>query len=131
MTDLLQMKPIGYVSTTAHEVPRFYANSDVTGKLVFDEVYTEGLADIRPGERIYVIFQLHLSRPFDMNKMQSHPPHGTGPKGVFSTRSPVRPNPLGLSIVEVTACRGHILEVKGLDMLDGTPVLDIKPVEKN
>jgi len=124
----IAMRPIGYVSTNADRVPRGWEISDVEGTLVFDEFYKEGLRDIRPGEQIYVIFQFHKSPKFNSQFLRINPPHHDRKEtGVFSTHSPVRPNPIGLSILEVLSMDGNIIRVKGLDMLDGTPILDIKP----
>lgn len=129
--ETLTLKPIGYVSTDAREVPRFYTVSDIRGSIVFNEEYTSGLSGISAGDRLYVLFYFHDSPPFNMDRQIVTPPHGREPRGVFNSRSPVRPNPLGLSILEVLEVRDNVLEVTGLDMLDGTPVLDIKPVDSN
>ena len=124
----VEMKPIGFVSTDADKIPRSWEISDVEGALVFDESYTEGLSDIKPGQHIYVIFQFHKSPEFSSQFLRINPPrHNRREMGVFSTHSPVRPNPIGLSMLEVLRVDGNIIQVKGLDMLDGTPILDIKP----
>lgn len=124
----IEMKPIGYVSTDADNVPRSWEVSDVEGTLVFDESYVEGLSDIKPGQHIYVIFQFHQSPRFSSQYLRINPPcHNRREMGVFSTHSPVRPNPIGISILEVLKVAGNIIQVKGLDMLNGTPILDIKP----
>ncbi len=124
----VEMKPIGYVSTDADRIPHSWEISDVEGALVFDECYIEGLSDIKPGQHIYVIFQFHKSPRFSSQFLRINPPHHDRKEtGVFSTHSPVRPNPIGLSMLEVLKVEGNIIQVKGLDMLDGTPILDIKP----
>ena len=123
----IEMKPIGYVSTDVEEVPRSYSVSDVEGSLVIDELYLEGLRDIEPGQRIYVIFHFHLSPKFTSQFMRIKPPIRTKKVGVFSTHSPFRPNPIGLSLLEVLGVDGNVIRVKGLDMVDRTPILDIKP----
>ena len=125
------MRPIGRVATDAESVPRFYSVSDIEGALIIDEEYAAGLSDFVPGDRLNVIFAFHGSPPFDMRRLRIRTPHSGKERGVFSTRSPVRPNPIGLSIVEVLAVRGNIIEVRGLDMINGTPVLDIKPVDSS
>lgn len=126
MTDIL-MKPIGIVRTEAASVPRHWTVSDVEGTLVIDEAYREGLRDIRPGQKIIVLFHFHKSQPFSPQDLIQKPPHRNEPLGVFSICSPRRPNPIGLSVVEVLDVQGSTLRVKGIDMLDGTPILDIKP----
>jgi tRNA-Thr(GGU) m(6)t(6)A37 methyltransferase TsaA len=123
----IEMKPIGYVSTDVEEVPRSWSVSDVEGSLVIDEIYLEGLRDIKPGQRIYVIFHFHLSPKFTSQFMRIKPPIRDKKVGVFSTHSPFRPNPIGLSTVEVLGVDGNVVRVKGLDMVDKTPILDIKP----
>lgn len=123
----ITIEPIGFVSTDAKTIPRSWAVSDVEGTIVIDETYLEGLRDIQPGQRIYVIFHFHNSPKFTAQYMRIKPPVRDNTVGVFSTHSPIRPNPIGLSILEVLGVNGNTIHVKGLDMLDGTPVLDIKP----
>ena len=122
----IEMKPIGFVSTDAEEVPRSSSVSDVEGTLVIDEIYLEGLRDIKPGQHIYVIFHFHLSPKFTSQFMRVKPPNRENKVGVFSTHSPFRPNPIGLSLLEVLGIDGNVIHVKGLDMVDKTPILDIK-----
>ena len=123
----IEMEPIGFVSTDAETIPRSWSASDVKGTLVIDESYLEGLSDIKPGQRIYVIFHFHKSPNFTSQFMRIRPPVRDEQVGVFSTHSPIRPNPVGLSLLEVLGIDGNVIQVKGLDMLDGTPILDIKP----
>ena len=123
----IEMKPIGYVSADVEEIPRSWTVSDVEGALVMDEVYLEGLKDIQPRQRIYVIFHFHKSPEFTPEFMRIKPPTREEKLGVFSTHSPFRPNPIGLSILEVTGVEGNVIRVKGIDMLNKTPILDIKP----
>jgi len=124
---IIEMKPIGFVSTDAETIPRSWSVSDVKGKLVIDKSYVEGLRDIKPGKRIYVIFHFHQSPNFTSQFLRIRPPNREEKLGVFSTHSPIRPNPIGLSLLEVLEIDGNIIHVNGLDMLDGTPILDIKP----
>ena len=126
---MISMEPIGYISTNVEIIPRTWQISDVEGSLIIDERYGEGLENIKPGQRIYVIFHFHKSPIFEQKYLRIRRPHHDRETGVFSTHSPIRPNPLGLSILEVVAVDGNMVHVKGLDMMDGTPVLDIKPVE--
>jgi tRNA-Thr(GGU) m(6)t(6)A37 methyltransferase TsaA len=123
----IQMKPIGYVSTDAEETPRCWVVSEVEGALVIDEAYSEGLRDIQPGQHIDVIFHFHKSPEFTTEYMRITPPTRREEVGVFSTRSPFRPNPIGLSRLQVLGIDGSVIRVRGLDMLDGTPILDMKP----
>ena len=122
-----EIEPIGYVSTEAEEVPRFYSISEVEGRLIIRDEYVEGLSDLQPGDEILVIFYFHRSPDFGTEHLRVIPPSRGVKRGVFSTRSPVRPNPLGLSQLEVLGIEGNTVHVRGLDMVDGSPVLDIKP----
>ncbi|MDI6890285.1 MAG: tRNA (N6-threonylcarbamoyladenosine(37)-N6)-methyltransferase TrmO [Thermodesulfovibrionales bacterium] len=124
----IEFKPIGFVKTDVSTVPRHWTISDVEGMIIIDRMYTEGLKDIKIGENIIVIFHFHQSREFDLRHLVQTPPHSNERLGVFSTCSPIRPNPIGMSVVEVLDIIENVIHVKGLDMLDGTPILDIKPL---
>lgn len=96
----------------------------VEGKLEIFEPYAAGLKDIDGFSHLIVIFAFHQSQE---GELLVKPPLETRLRGVFSTRSPHRPNPIGVTIVRLLGRRKNILKVSGLDMLDGTPILDIKP----
>jgi tRNA-Thr(GGU) m(6)t(6)A37 methyltransferase TsaA len=84
----------------------------------------DGLMDLEGFERIWVIFA------FDRTEFQALkvlPYRDTAPHGIFATRAPARPNPIGMSCVRLKGIRGHVLDIEDVDILDGTPVLDIKP----
>jgi len=123
----ITMTPIGVVRTRAVTVPRHCRISNVEGQLEIEKQFARGLADIHPGEQIVVIFCFHRSPAFTSDFLEQTPPHRSRPFGVFSTCSPRRPNPIGMSVLEVLEVCDSIIRVRGLDMLDGTPVLDIKP----
>ncbi|MBW2523220.1 MAG: SAM-dependent methyltransferase [Deltaproteobacteria bacterium] len=123
----LAVRPIGVVRTAAIELPRHCSISDVEGTLVVDEALLEGLADVEPGQLLAVVFWFHESPPFSAEHLRQRPPTTGELRGVFSTCSPIRPNPLGHSVVEVVAVRDNEIAVRGLDMRDGTPILDLKP----
>jgi tRNA-Thr(GGU) m(6)t(6)A37 methyltransferase TsaA len=101
--------------------------SDVEGILEIDPQFSDGLQDIQPGQRVVVLFYFHKSSQFRKELLVQNPPHKDRSFGVFSICSPRRPNPIGLSIVQVLSVDQNRIEVKGIDMLDGTPILDIKP----
>lgn len=122
----VKLKPIGYVSTDAKEIPRNWTISNVEGTLIIEEEYREGLQDIKPGQRIVVLFHFHKSPKFTSQFLRVKPPIHNQKLGVFSTHSPIRPNPIGISHLEVLEIHNNIIKVKGLDMIDGTPILDIK-----
>lgn len=84
-----------------------------------------------PGQRIVVLFHFHRSPAFSPDMLCQTPPHRDGPLGVFSICSPKRPNAIGLSVLEVLEKEGSRVRVRGLDMIDGTPILDIKPHIEN
>jgi tRNA-Thr(GGU) m(6)t(6)A37 methyltransferase TsaA len=93
----------------------------------FDEKYRAGLQDIQAGQRIVVLFYFHRSTLFTPELLTQTPPHRVERRGVFSTCSPIRPNPIGLSVLDVLGVDGCQIHVKHVDLLDGTPILDIKP----
>ncbi|MEZ4568138.1 MAG: tRNA (N6-threonylcarbamoyladenosine(37)-N6)-methyltransferase TrmO [Desulfobacterales bacterium] len=123
----IEMTPIGVFHTEATDIPRHWSVSDVVGQIEINEMYAPGLRDIAPGQKVIVLFYFHKSRKFDPAFLTQTPPHRQKPMGVFSICSPYRPNPIGLSVLEVVAVEKNILTVKNADMLDGTPILDIKP----
>jgi len=123
-----ELSPIGFVKTEAEIVPRHWTISDAEGSIVIDEQYKAGLKDIKTGQRIVVLFYFHQSPRFTPDLLVQKPRHRNEQLGVFSICSPVRPNPIGMSVVEVLGIEGCIIHIKGLDMIDGTPVLDIKPM---
>lgn len=122
-----KFKPIGYIRTEATEVPRHWSISDIEGEIVLKPEFQTGLTGLQAGDKIVVIFCFHKSPSFSLDNLIQKPPHHDTPKGVFSLCSPLRPNPLGLSVLEILAIEKNVVKVKGLDILDGTPILDIKP----
>ncbi len=124
----IELSPIGFVKTDAENVPRHWTISDVEGAIVVEEQYKDGLKDIKAGQRIIVLSYFHQSPRFSSDLLVQKPSHRNEQLGVFSICSPVRPNPIGMSVMEVLGVDGCTIHVKGLDMIDGTPVLDIKPM---
>ncbi len=123
----ITFEPIGYVKTPVQRVPRHWTVSEAEGAIVINEEYAGGIKDIKAGQRIVVIFYFSESPRFTPDLLIQKPRHRNELLGVFSTCSPVRPNPVGMSVVEVLGVEGRAIRIKGLDMRDGTPVLDIKP----
>jgi len=103
--------------------PSGYDN--VAGTIELYEEFMDGLKDLEGFSHIILIFAFHLS--LDNEKIYAHPPFDGKKRGVFATRSPHRPNPIGMTIVRLLDIKENIISVSGIDMLDGTPVLDIKP----
>ncbi len=98
---------------------------DAVGAIELLREFAAGLADIEGFSHLYVLWEFDRADGFDL---MAHPPTDEKrPHGVFATRSPRRPNPIGLTVVELLGRDGTALRVRGVDMLDGTPVLDIKP----
>ncbi len=128
MSDLIKLRPIGYVSTPYHEtkeIPKgLGAKHDIEGVLKILPEFEAGLLDIEGFSHLFVIWTFDRSQGFDL---MAHPPSDDRPHGVFATRSPQRPNPIALTVVELLRRNGGELHVRGVDMLDGTPILDIKP----
>ena len=121
-------QPIGFVSSpykTTEEVPRgLGAKHEAVGVLKILPEFEGGLTDIEGFSHLFVIWEFDRSQGFEL---LGTPPCDDSPHGVFATRSPRRPNPIGLTVVELLGREGPLLHVRGVDMLDGTPILDIKP----
>jgi L-fuculose-phosphate aldolase len=107
------------------QAPKNYSISECTGTLEIDPRFQEGLDGIQAGMQIVVLFWLHRASR-DVLKVYPRGDRSRGLSGVFATRSPVRPNPIALSELTVLAVEGNRLQVRGLDVLDGTPIIDIK-----
>ncbi len=123
----INFTPIGKVHIDVDDLPNHCRYSDVEGTIFIDTKYVSGLNDITVGEEIIVLFHFHKSPIFTPEMLRLVPPHRKEELGVFSTCSPRRPNPIGLSVVEVIGIDQNLIKVKGIDMMDGTPVIDIKP----
>jgi tRNA (adenine37-N6)-methyltransferase len=125
-------RPIGFVSSPYKEtsqVPRgLGAKHDVEGVLKILPEFEAGLLDVEGFSHLIVIWEFDRSQGFDLT---AYPPSDNRPHGVFATRSPLRPNPIALTTVELLRREGANLHVRGVDMLDGTPILDIKPYLSN
>ena len=100
------------------------AKHEAEGFIEILEEFEAGLLDVEGFSHLFVIWVFDRSEGFELTGV---PPTDTRPHGVFATRSPRRPNPLGLTVVRLLGREGRRLRVSGLDMLDGTPVLDLKP----
>ncbi|MGM0548869.1 MAG: tRNA (N6-threonylcarbamoyladenosine(37)-N6)-methyltransferase TrmO [Bacillota bacterium] len=92
-------------------------------EIVIKEEYLKGLEKLEESNYLVVIFAFHLAEGFDLIGKRRY----GGERGVFASRSPRRPNPIGVTTVKLLAINENIIKVKGLDALNGTPVLDIKP----
>lgn len=122
-------KPIGRVHSpykTREEIHPL-KSQETEGEIEIYPEYTPGLDDIEGFSHIFVLFLFHKSKRYSL---KVKPLMDTQLRGLFATRHPDRPNPIGLTVVELLERKGNILRVRGLDMLDGTPVLDIKPYSR-
>lgn len=100
------------------------ATHDAEGTLDIDPALEVGLTDIEGFSHLYVLWVFDRAGQYEL---LGTPPTDTRPHGVFATRSPRRPNPIALTVVELLGREGSRLRVRGVDMLDGSPILDIKP----
>ena len=123
----IELKPIGFLRTDEKNIPRHWTVSAVEGTLIIDEKYLEGCKDIKAGQRIVVLFYFHQSPEFTPDQLSQTPPNRSEKRGVFSICSPLRPNPIGLSVLDVLGLENNAIHVRRVDMVDGTPILDIKP----
>ena len=121
-------RPIGFVRspyTATSEVPKgLGAKHDADGVLSILPEFGAGLTDIEGFSHLYVLWEFDRSSGFEL---LGSPPSDNRPHGVFATRSPRRPNPIALTVVELLRRDRLDLHIRGVDMLDGTPILDIKP----
>ena len=131
MTDpSYEVRPIGWVRsplTDRSEAPRQADEGAPTAEIVFEPSVLPAAADLRVGDDVVLLTWLHAG---SRDVLTVHPRGDTArpPQGVFSTRSPDRPNPIGLHTVTIAAISADAITVRHLEAIDGTPVLDIKPV---
>jgi tRNA-Thr(GGU) m(6)t(6)A37 methyltransferase TsaA len=125
-------QPLGFVTSPfkdAAAIPKgLGAKHEAEGVLEILPGFSLGLTDIEGYSHLIVLWAFDRSDGFDL---MVTPPSDDRPHGVFTTRSPRRPNPIGLTIVELLSREDASLHVRGVDMLDGTPILDIKPYLSN
>jgi tRNA-Thr(GGU) m(6)t(6)A37 methyltransferase TsaA len=132
----VELVPIGRVHSAfrqRHGTPRqpgFPTDGESTAgdgaiELFAERVHPDALRDLERFDHLWVISFFHLNGPGDRPMVR--PPRGGPKRGVLATRAPHRPNPIGLSVVRLTSVEGLTLRVANLDLLDGTPVLDVKP----
>lgn len=127
-----QIQPIGIIYSqyyTIEDMPiQPKGAADTEGYIILDETYLSGLDDLQGFSHIYLLYSFHQAK---RTELLVTPFMDNQPRGVFSTRSPLRPNHIGLSIVKITNIENNKITVDGVDVLDGTPLLDIKPyIEK-
>jgi tRNA-Thr(GGU) m(6)t(6)A37 methyltransferase TsaA len=126
----VELRPIGRVEsalTDRERAPRQADEGAPEAWLVFDDEVVDGLRDLRPGDEVLLLTWLDRARR-DVLRVHPRSDPSRPLQGVFSTRSPDRPNPIGLHRVRITAVEGARVRVESLEALDGTPILDLKPV---
>jgi len=126
--ETIQYQPIGIIHSPFKGnigVPRQAVGaSDIKGAIEIFDDFADGLKDLDGFSHIVVIFHLHMVKA---PSLKAYPPWDDREHGVFATRSPYRPNSIGVSIVQLESIAKNILRISGIDMADGSPVLDIKP----
>jgi tRNA-Thr(GGU) m(6)t(6)A37 methyltransferase TsaA len=125
-----EVKPIGRVESPLIDLesaPRQADEGAPEAWLVFEPEVLEGLRSLRLGDQIIVITWLDRARR-DVLRVHPRGDVSRAQEGVFSTRSPHRPNPIGLHVVEITTIDGRRVRVRHLEALDGTPIIDVKPI---
>lgn len=124
----ITLSPIGRLETPFNDITDMPIQpsvlADTRGKAVLDEKFVPGLKDLNGFSHIILLFLLHKISGYQLEVV---PFMDTLPHGIFATRSPKRPNRIGMSIVRVESVEGNIVHFKGVDMLNGSPLLDIKP----
>jgi tRNA (adenine37-N6)-methyltransferase len=121
------MRPIGVIRspfTEKRKTPIQPSRSDTIGRVELHPEYEDGLSDLDGLSHIILLYVFHRSSAY---QLKVKPFLDDTLRGLFSTRYPARPNPIGLSIVRLLEINGPILTIEGIDVLDGTPLLDIKP----
>nr|WP_294790105.1 tRNA (N6-threonylcarbamoyladenosine(37)-N6)-methyltransferase TrmO [uncultured Mucilaginibacter sp.] len=124
------IKPIGIIQSPfkrLEDCPLQERESTAEAELMILPEFTDGISNLQPGGKIILLTWMHLA---DRTELRTQPRNNTNAPfiGVFSTRSPNRPNPIGLHKVTVLSLTGNVVKVSGLEVLDQTPLIDIKPV---
>jgi tRNA-Thr(GGU) m(6)t(6)A37 methyltransferase TsaA len=123
----IELRPIGVIRSPFRvpgDAPRQGRLSDAAAIIEIFEEFAPGLRSIEGCTHLFVLYWLDRA---DRTALSATPPGTTGSRGVFATRSPHRPNPVAIGIVDLLGVKGRTLTVRGLDALDGTPLIDIKP----
>jgi tRNA-Thr(GGU) m(6)t(6)A37 methyltransferase TsaA len=127
--EYITFKPIGIVKTSAsgHQV----RDKNIISQLILKSQYTEALSGLSDFSHIFVLFHLNQVTKNQPPDMKVHPRarQDMPLTGLFATRTMMRPNPIGLSLVELLKVEDNVLTVRGLDAYDGSPVLDVKPYD--
>lgn len=124
----MTIEPIGTIHTPYSKLEEMPIQpkgaAGTIGTLLLDKAYAQGLADLDGFSHIYMLYHFHKA---SRTELTVTPFMDTVTRGVFATRSPLRPSHIGMSVTEIISVEGNVVTVKGIDILDGTPLLDIKP----
>jgi tRNA-Thr(GGU) m(6)t(6)A37 methyltransferase TsaA len=121
------MRPIGVIHspfTDTSQTPIQSAMSNAIGQVEVYPEFMDGLQDVEGFSHVHLLYAFHCSAGY---ALRVKPFLDVNVRGLFATRHPCRPNPMGLSVVRLIARRGNVLDIEGVDVFDGTPLLDIKP----
>ncbi len=131
---MMNIPYIGFIKSSFSETSDPELMREKESELLIDEKFSEGLFTLESNDFIEVFFHFHKSEPFNIdvlhesqNQLKTYTRTGNY-RGIFATRSPNRPSQIGSTIVRLIEMKGNVLRVKGLDALDGTPLIDIKPL---
>jgi tRNA (adenine37-N6)-methyltransferase len=126
-SEKIEFTPIGYVENDYFEPVYNEEIYEKVSKIILKNELTDGLYRVEELEKLFILFYFSQSEGY---KLISRRRYDGEMAGVFASRSPFRPNGIGLTLVELVKVEGNVLYVKGLDAINGTPVLDIKPYLK-
>lgn len=123
----MNLLPIGTIHSPYREpgdAPRQGRLSDLQAKLEIFPEYAEGLKDVERSSHLIVLYWFHLA---SRDVLQTRTPYGEEIRGVFACRSPSRPNPIAFCVADLLKREGNVLHVRGVEAIDGSPLLDVKP----
>ena len=128
----IEFKPIGIIHSPFNDLEGMpiqpVGARGIKGKIILNDEHKDGLKDLEGFSHIILIYHLHLSRGYSL---KVKPFLDTEKRGIFATRAPKRPNPIGMSVVRLEKIEGAELYISDVDIVDGTPLLDIKPYIPN
>jgi len=127
----ISLKPIGWVCSDIKE-PGYRRWDKVVSEVVLDPEFSEAAEGLEKFSHIVVLYWMHRIPSAKRSRLKLHPQHREDLPllGVLATRAPARPNPIGVGVAQLLEHKGNVLKVKGLDAIDGSPVIDIKPYTK-
>lgn len=128
----IQYKPIGCIHSPFHDIADMpiqpIGAKGIAGTIEIHPQYTEGLKDLEGFSHVILIYHFHLSKSYSL---KVKPFLDKQHRGVFATRAPKRPNPIGISVVRLRRIEGHILYIEDIDVVDGTPLLDVRNISES